>query len=57
MAALTAAALTLIRVSYSRALGPDPEPNGLFKHYAIDFFGMAVHVAAAAAITKISARK
>ena len=50
MLLLTAVALAVLRRSYTVTLGPDPDPYGLYKHYAIDFFGMAVHVAAAAAI-------
>ena len=50
MAVLTALALTVIRVSYHTMLGPDPDPNGLYIHYAIDFFGMAVHVLGAAGV-------
>ena len=45
MAVLTAVALAIIRTTYLRALGPDPDPNGLYHHYAIDFCGMGVHVA------------
>jgi hypothetical protein len=44
MASLTAAALTVVRACYVWALGPDPEPNGLYVHYGIDLFGMAVHL-------------
>jgi hypothetical protein len=44
MAALTAAALAVIRTCYITALGPDPDPNGLYVHYAIDFVGMVVHL-------------
>jgi hypothetical protein len=50
MASLTAVALTVIRTSYVRAWGPDPDPHGLYKHFAIDFVGMVVHVALAAAV-------
>ena len=48
MAAVTAVALTVIRVSYFHLHGPDADPNGMCKHFAIDLFGTAVHVAAAA---------
>lgn len=48
MVALTVLALTVIRVSYARTLGPDPDPNGVYKHFVIDLFGMAVHVLLAA---------
>ena len=50
MVVLTSLALTVIRISYFKALGPDPDPNGLYHHFAIDFSGMVVHVAAAASI-------
>lgn len=52
MALFTAAALTVIRVSYFQTLGPDPDPNGTLKHYAIDFFGMTFHVAAFSALMR-----
>lgn len=50
MALLTAAALAVIRVSYFRIWGPDADPYGAYKHYAIDFLGMGVHVLAAAGL-------
>jgi hypothetical protein len=50
MVLLTAVALAIIRVSYTELLGPDPDPNGAVKHFAIDLFGMACHLAAAAAV-------
>jgi hypothetical protein len=53
MALLTAGALAVIRVSYFELLGPDPDPNGVYKHYAIDLFGMAVHLLAAAGIVAV----
>ena len=56
MAALTALALLVIRISYYRAVGPDPDPNGLYKHYAIDLAGMVVHVAIAAGIARLFRR-
>jgi hypothetical protein len=31
-------------------LGPDPDPNGLYIHYGIDFLGMVIHVFGAAGI-------
>jgi hypothetical protein len=49
MVVLTAAALVVIRASYAASWGPDPDPNGAYKHFAIDLFGMAVHLTAAAA--------
>jgi hypothetical protein len=48
VAVVTAAALAVIRGSYREAVGPDPDPLGVYKHYAIDFVGVLVHVAAAA---------
>jgi hypothetical protein len=53
MAVLTAAALAVIRICYFAALGPDPDPNGLYVHYAIDFVGMAVHLLIAAGIVLV----
>lgn len=44
----TAIALAIIRLSYFNLFGPDADPNGVYKHFAIDFFGMVVHVAVAA---------
>ena len=37
----------MARIAYLRTLGPDPDPNGVYVHFAIDFFGMAVPVAVA----------
>ena len=48
MALLTAVALAVIRFSYFMACGPDTDQNGVYKHYAIDLFGMLVHVGLAA---------
>ncbi|MBK6941550.1 MAG: hypothetical protein IPH13_15330 [Planctomycetes bacterium] len=56
MAVLTAAALAVIRVTYAEWWGPDPDPNGVFKHYAIDLFGMAVHVLLAAGVVAVVRR-
>jgi hypothetical protein len=53
MALLTAVALAIIRLSYLVTIGPDPDPYGLYKHYAIDLFGMAVHVGLAALIVRL----
>ena len=47
MISLTAVALTIIRISYLRLHGPDADPFGAYKHFAIDLFGMLVHVAVA----------
>src|SRR5262245_19053350 len=53
MALLNAAALTIIRISYYNAVGPDADPNGTYIHYGIDFFGMSVHLAAAAIVVAL----
>ncbi|QDU19566.1 hypothetical protein [Urbifossiella limnaea] len=50
---LTAAALTVIRVSYLNLHGPDADPNGAAKHFAIDLFGMAIHLLAAAGVVAL----
>ncbi len=50
MMALTTIAVTVIRVSYIRSLGPDPNPNGLYIHYGIDFAGMVAHVLVVACV-------
>ena len=50
MAVFTGVALAVIRVSYSKLEGPDPDPNGLYIHYGIDFFGMVVHLLGAAGV-------
>ncbi|MFO1064865.1 MAG: hypothetical protein U0892_13450 [Pirellulales bacterium] len=56
MAGLTATALTVIRISYLLHVGPDADPYGVYKHYLIDLFGMAVHVAVAAIIIWLISR-
>ncbi len=53
MALLTAGALAGIRVSYFELSGPDADPNGVYKHYAIDLFGMATHLLAAAGVVTV----
>ncbi len=50
MAIFTAIALAIIRVSYYMTFGRDTDPYGVYKHFAIDLFGMIVHVALAAFI-------
>ena len=50
MALLTAVGLGIIRLSYLMTFGPDADPYGVYKHYAIDLFGMVVHVGAAALV-------
>ena len=42
--------LAVIRVSYTKMWGPDADPNGAYKHFAIDLFGMAVHLGVAALV-------
>lgn len=56
MAALTAAALAVVRASYVAALGPDPDPNGVYVHYGIDFLGMTFHLLVAAGVVWVVAR-
>ncbi len=56
MLLLTCLALTITRGSYNATLGPDPDANGAYKHFAIDFIGMSFHVAAAAAVVRLTAR-
>jgi hypothetical protein len=43
----TGLALAVIRASYLRLAGPDRDPNGALKHFAIDLLGMVVHVGGA----------
>ena len=50
MVGLTASALVIIRTAYHGLAGPDPDPNGVYKHFAIDLCGMAVHLAAVMAV-------
>lgn len=52
MMTLTAVALTIIRISYLRLHGPDADPYGAYKHFAIDLFGMVVHVAVAYVVVR-----
>lgn len=52
--ALTAVALTVIRLAYTWQVGPDADPNGAVKHYLIDLFGMAVHLAGAAGVVWVA---
>lgn len=56
MTILTALALLLIRYSYFQLWGPDADPNGAYKHFAIDWLGMAVHLLAAAAVVGLVRR-
>lgn len=50
MATLTASALVVIRIAYLMLMGPDSDPHGVYKHFAIDLGGMAAHLAAAMAV-------
>src|SRR6516162_5214803 len=50
MALLTAAGFAVLRTCYIVAMGPDRDPYGLYKNYAIDLFGMAFHLLIAAGI-------
>jgi hypothetical protein len=56
MVLFTGIALAIIRVSYFRIHGPDTDPYGTYKHFAIDMFGMIVHVALAAFIVLLARR-
>lgn len=56
MTTLTAIALAVIRISYFELHGPDADPYGMYKHYAIDLFGMAVHVIVVAVVVKVYQR-
>jgi hypothetical protein len=51
---LTAAALTVIRLCYLELWGPDPDPNGAYKHFVIDLVGMVVHLLAAAGVVAVA---
>ena len=53
MLLLNGAALTVIRVSYFQLWGPDADPYGVYKHFAIDLFGMVVHLLLAAGAVRI----
>lgn len=46
-------ALTVIRVSYFQLWGPDADPYGAYKHFAIDLFGMVVHLLLAALVVRL----
>lgn len=56
MTILTALALLVIRYSYFYLWGPDDDPNGAYKHFAIDWLGMAVHLLAAAVVVGLVRR-
>ena len=53
MAMLTGAALLVIRVSYFTLWGPDADPYGAYKHFAIDFAGMGAHVLGAWVVARV----
>jgi hypothetical protein len=57
MVLLTGAALAVIRTAYVRALGPDPDPNGTLRHFAIDLVGMAVHLVIASVVVRLWRRR
>ena len=56
MALLTSIALSVIRAAYLAWSGPRPVPNGLYKHFAIDLFGMGVHLLLAAGVVALGRR-
>jgi hypothetical protein len=56
MVLLTGAALAVIRMAYFAWSGPDADPYGVYKHFAIDLFGMAVHLLAAAGVVALGRR-
>lgn len=56
MVALTGCALAIIRFAYFQLAGPDPDPRGAYKHFAIDLFGMAVHLTAAWVVVRAVSR-
>ncbi len=56
MLSLTAMALAIIRISYFQLVGPDLDPNGAYKHFTIDLFGMAVHLLLAAGFITMAKR-
>jgi hypothetical protein len=56
MAVLTAVGLAVIRTCYFMTLGPDPDPNGVYVHYGIDFIGMAFHLIIAAGVIRYVTR-
>lgn len=56
MALLTGLALAVIRAAYLAWSGPDADPYGAVKHYAIDLFGMAVHVGMAELVVWVVGR-
>lgn len=57
MVFLTSCALAVIRTAYLNWSGPDPDPNGVYKHFAIDLFGMAVHLGVAALVVWVVGRR
>lgn len=56
MTLLTGIALAVIRAAYFTWTGPDSDPYGVYKHYAIDLFGMAVHLSVAALVVWVAGR-
>jgi hypothetical protein len=57
MIVLTGTALAVIRMAYAKSFGPDPDSNGLYKHFIIDLSGMAVHLGLAALVVRIVGRQ
>jgi hypothetical protein len=53
MVLLTAAAFAVLRTWYIASLGPGRDPGGLYINYAIDLFGMAVHLLLAAFLVRL----
>ena len=53
MVLLTAAAFAVLRTWYIASLGPGRDPGGLYINYAIDLFGMAVHLLLAAFLVQL----
>jgi hypothetical protein len=56
MVAVTVVALTIIRCSYFKSLGPDPDRRRLHKHFLIELTEVAAHVFAAAGAVALYGR-
>ncbi len=50
---MTGLALGIIRYQYFKQLGRDTDPYGAYKHFVIDFFGMAVHLSIAWIVVRV----
>jgi hypothetical protein len=57
MVTLTAIALVIIRYSYASLWGPDADPYGAYKHFAIDLAGVAMHVGIAKVVVFLWMKK